>query len=467
MDSFPFELTLKCCAPATKSEHVQCHDCLRKVKGRRAVYDAQWSGRAVIVKVFDRRPGARRHVRREWKGLKALHDRRIAAPRPLFWGRTANGQPAIVIEKIPNSSTLLETLNRTVEPTKREALLVQFAHELAIQHLRGVVQLDLHLGNYILDEHTIYAIDPWRMRFVNGELSRKQSISCLALFVRYIDHNNTDAIGRVCNAYFDTRQWKLMPEDRRLFEKYLIIHQERTLKKGLRKCLRTSKRHLRVDGPGYRGVFFRAFCRGTEPVELIDQVDELMRTGERFKEGNTCHVSRSRWNDQDIVIKRYNHKGWLYSLRHSFLKSRAKNAWLHGKRLEILAIGTPRPLAYIEKYRGPVLWESYLITEYVEGRKLYAFLSDDAITEQQRNRTVQHVLEVLENLHKYKISHGDLKHTNILLTSNGPVLTDLDGMKTHRWNWTYDRKKARDIAHFARGGRGAYTIVDAVEASMP
>jgi serine/threonine protein kinase len=114
----------------------------------------------------------------------------------------------------------------------------------------------------------------------------------------------------------------------------------------------------------------------------------------------------------------------------------------------ILQIATPKPLAYIEQHRGPLVWKSYLVTEYVDGQKLYHFLRNGSVTQQQRSAVTQQIMDLLNNLGQYRITHGDLKHTNILITKNGPVLTDLDAMKTHKWNWTYKARQIKDLERF-------------------
>jgi hypothetical protein len=35
-----------------------------------------------------------------------------------------------------------------------------------------------------------------------------------------------------------------------------------------------------------------------------------------------------------------------------------------------------------------------------------------------------------------------------LVTYNVPVLTDLDGMRVHKWNWTYKIRQTKDWERF-------------------
>lgn len=218
----------------------------------------------------------------------------------------------------------------------------------------------------------------------------------------------------------------------------------------LKGYLRTGKKCLRIKTGRYIAVFDGGFCQGTEPLNFIGQIGALMDAGKILKNGNTSYVSRLTWNGRNIVIKRYNHRGFIHSLRHTIKRSRARRGWLHAHRLGMLGIATPGPLAYIEEHKALLVWNSYLVTEYVAGQNLYDFLRDSNITEQQRSQATGRIKQLLDKLGRYRISHGDLKHSNILITDTGPVLTDLDGMKTHKWNWTSKVRRAKDLKRFLR-----------------
>jgi len=205
-------------------------------------------------------------------------------------------------------------------------------------------------------------------------------------------------------------------------------------------------------------VFDTDFCRGADPLDFIKQIDSLMDKGQILKDGNTCYVSHLTWNGKDVVVKRYNHKGFVHSLRHTIKRSRARRGWLHAHRLGMLKIATPRPLAYIEQRKGMLVWKSYLMTEYVEGQKLYDFLRDSKIEQEERSKVTQQVKELLNRLGEHRISHGDLKHSNILITDNSPILTDLDGMKVHKQNWTYQRRRTKDHARLLKDWPGEDVI---------
>ncbi|MHC4309053.1 MAG: lipopolysaccharide kinase InaA family protein [Planctomycetota bacterium] len=321
---------------------------------------------------------------------------------------------------------------------------------MAKHHIKGVLQKDLHLGNFLLREDKVFALDVGQMKFLQREADRKSSISQLAMLSFYLPDNNTQSTTTFCEEYFKARGWRFGKTDQTLFQKQLAAHQRSAIRKGLKKCMRTSKRQLRVKTNRYIAVFEKVFCQETKSLGFIEKLDKLMDKGQILKNGNTCYVSRLMLNGQDVVVKRYNHKGFFHSLRHTIKKSRARRAWLQGHRLGMLNIATPKPLAYIEQLKEKLIWKSYLVTEYVDGQKLYDFLQDSNVTKEQHSMIIQQIEGLLYKMGEYHLTHGDLKHTNILVTDNGPVLTDLDGMKAHKLSWTYKSGRAKDLQRFIK-----------------
>ncbi len=479
MAKFPFQLLIKHTSSKNKEESLSCTSLLRVIPGRREVYDALWNDRSVIAKVFSHKFSSRRHLEREWEGLNKLTKLKLSSPEPLFYGKTEDGQSVVVVEKIADSSTVLDAFQKTAEPAKKLDLLILVCKELAKQHNKGVLQKDLHLGNFLLAGDKVFILDPGQMRFLRYEVDKNAGLSQLAMLASYLPDSDTVSIEKLCQEYFSTRSstvlsslpkggWHLEKLDRAIIQKQVIVHRKKGTKKGLKKCLRTSKRYLRIKvrsqkpalsevegseacpersrrvrSQKFIGVFDKAFCSEAEPLNFIEQIDALMDEGEILKDGNTCYVSRLMWNSKDLVVKRYNHKGFIHSLRHTIKKSRARRGWLHAHRLRMLQIPTPKPVAYFEHRKYKLVWKSYLITEYVEGQMLYDFLRD-SITEEEHSMVAGQLAELLERLGKYRITHGDLKHSNILVTGNGVVLTDLDGMKVHKYKWLYKICRAKD-----------------------
>ena len=445
MTEFPFTVTIKPVSSSATPQTVTCVGLLRSLGKKRKVWDAIWNRRPVVVKVFTAPIKAKHHMKREWRTLKLLQKRGLDSPSPLFYGKTDESGWAVVAEKIVDALTAIEVWDNTTDITQKRELLYKISRELARQHHKGVFQKDLHLGNFLLQGNKLFALDPAQMCFLSREVSKRPAIAQLALLASTVPDEDTDTIMQLCQEYVKARSWELGRSDMDLFWRELTRSRRNGIERALRKCLRTSKRYQKINEPPYRGVAARDFFEKADFRKFAETIDALMKSGQILKNGNTSFVSRINWAGEEIVVKRYNHKGTIHSLRHTIKKSRARRNWLHAHRLEMLNIATPSPLAYLEKRKTKLVWKSYFLTKYVAGQNLYYFLRDSSVSEKKRSTVTQQLRELLAKLEKYRISHGDLKHSNILVAENGPVLTDLDSMKPYRWNLTYTMSSRKDL----------------------
>jgi len=343
---------------------------------------------------------------------------------------------------------------------KRE-LIRAFGQTVGKMHAKGIFHGDLRAGNVLAKQEE----DRWRFFFLDNERTKvfrelpvQLQLKNLIQLNMKLPHalTNTDRM-RFFKEYWAengaSKHHKTALIKEVLQKTNKRLSKNRLAKRELRKCLRTNERYVRIKTGRHIASFDRAFCRGNEAVELADfigQIEALIDAGQTLKDDKTCHLSRFTWNGKDIVVKRYNHRGLVHSVRHTIKRSRARRNWLHGHRLRVLDIATPRPLAYIEQRRGMLVWKSYFVTEYVEGPRLYDIFRDNNITQEERLMASQQVTDLVDELGKYKITHGDLKPTNILITYAGPVLTDLDGMKAHTFNWGFKPRRVKDTARLSK-----------------
>jgi len=73
MAEFSFQLLIKRFS-GEEEESLMCTALLRVVPDSRQVYDALWGDRSVIAKVFSHKINAKRHFKREWRGLRLLQE---------------------------------------------------------------------------------------------------------------------------------------------------------------------------------------------------------------------------------------------------------------------------------------------------------------------------------------------------------------------------------------------------------
>ncbi|MGE5295357.1 MAG: lipopolysaccharide kinase InaA family protein [Solirubrobacterales bacterium] len=449
MDKPPFTLRIETHSPPGRREEVVCRSLLRTVEGTREVYDATWEKRRVVVKVFMRFGKARRHALREWRGLKELEKRQISAAKPLFWGRSTEGW-VVATDWLADAVTVQERYQTAGTIDDKMWLLAQVVRELARQHDRGVIQKDMHLGNFMIRGREVFALDPAMMRFSRGPIGRTKSIRRVAQLTAILPERDAAAIESVFREYAQARSWSVGPVDLEQLRTAHRRHRDKAIEQGLRKFLRVNRRHQAIRSGPWRGLADRKFAEAAGLEEITNGLDEAMTRGRILKDGRTCFVSRMKLGGTDVVVKRYNYKGLLHSLRHTLKGSRAKRCWLNANRLHLLGIATPHPLAYIDRYQGPLLRCSYFIAEFVDGQPLHRILRDRNVPEDRKQKLIDAVVRTLDQMARHGISHGDLKHTNILCRNDVVILIDLDDMQVHRVSWLRQYRFGRDKARFLR-----------------
>jgi tRNA A-37 threonylcarbamoyl transferase component Bud32 len=408
----------------------------------------------------------RSRARRAFEATLMLAKNGFDTPAVVAMGECRDGffhrKSFLATFEVENSKTIYEFILENSGILNKEhlrswrQLIRAFGRTVGRMHAKGVFHGDLRLGNVLARREESF----WRFFFLDNERTKKFDRLPFELRVKNLVQVNMVHKGNLSNTdrmrFF--REYcaenKISKKQSKSLAEMVVkranqrLAKEKLAGREIRKCLRTNARYLRVKTGKYLAMFDRSFCQGAEALDFIERIDALIDQGQIIKRGDTSCVSRVRWNGKDVVVKRYNYKGFIHSLRHAIKGSRAKRAWLNAHRLMMLQIPTPKPLAYIEHRKGPLVWKSYLVTEFIEGQNLDCFLRDDNISNQQKTTAIQQVVKQLEMLQKCRLTHGDLKHTNILITDNGPVLTDLDGMKSYSSNLIYHRRQTRDVARF-------------------
>ncbi|MDH3687889.1 MAG: lipopolysaccharide kinase InaA family protein [Gammaproteobacteria bacterium] len=185
--------------------------------------------------------------------------------------------------------------------------------------------------------------------------------------------------------------------------------------------------------------------------ELLDDPDRYLldRGGSILKTDRASTVGLAEIDSRTLVIKRYNTRGIGHAIRRSLRRSRASICWRNAHDLLNIGVETPRPVGFIEQRFGPVRRRSYLITEYVQGEVCLSFFQSNK-NDELLSKVTTGLVTVFQTLAKCRMSHGDLKATNIIIQEGCPILIDLDGMHSHRSTFAFQRAFERDKERFLR-----------------
>ena len=255
-----------------------------------------------MLKVFSKFGKARHHAMREWRGLEQLQARKINSPEPLFCGRCPEGWG--VATAWLDDAIAAEELWKAAETTERKVQIVGLiATELARHHDRGILQTDMHLGNFMIRGKEVFAIDPAMIRFVNNPIDRRESIRQLAQLAVLLPEGSGSPIESVFREYAAARSWTVGPQDVEQLHREHRRCRNRGVERGLRKFLRVNRRHQEIRNGAWRGLASRRFSEQTSLEALTTGLDEIMARGRILKNGRTAFVSRVTLGGMDVVVK--------------------------------------------------------------------------------------------------------------------------------------------------------------------
>ena len=435
-------------ATSGKTITLDCTRILRCIQGRRTVYEGLFDGKSVIIKCFSSALYGKHHFKKEIRGFKELTRRNIKTAQIVAAGQNEQKDHVVVLEKIENAVDVFSLLESTDDPAKTDLILQAVFICVAHMHAAGVLQRDLHTGNFLWDRETVYVLDPAEMTFSNNPLDKAASIRQLAMLLASLPESFWVNKSELLDAYFETRGWQLISSMIEMIENLMDKQRLKRIRRTLRKTLRTSKRYIQEKHGSYKGVFTRDFFSGQNFSAFISAIDKQMEDGQVLKCGNTCFVSRIQLNGCDVVVKHYRHKGLWHSLRYTLKGSRAKKCWLFGHRLSECGIATAKALGFFEQRKFGLLWQSYILNEFIKGPELHEVMNGGNDTNQQKEAILSKSKKLLENLTNARMTHGDMKPGNLLVCNGEPVLIDLDSMQYHRCSWILLKRSEKMTAFF-------------------
>ena len=430
---------------------VECGAVLRSLPGKREVYDAVFGGRRAIVKVFLDPRRARVHFQRELDGLRAFHNAGIAAPEVLYAGEDEQSRPVIVLARIGEAETLSDVW-RVAAEAGRQRLMGRMMELLARHHLAGIYQTDLHLNNFLVAEGLIYSLDGDGVLAQEGALDERRSLQNLALYCSQLDPDR-DAFSLEASAqYARLRSWPEAPVRERLLPLIDAARMYRWRKfrsKIYRNC--TAVERSRAAGQACYAV--RSY--GDDLKRLLRDLDAScpVDPSERLKDGNTATVWRTGLGDRGLVVKRYNVKDRWHGVSRVLRESRASISWRNAHMLQMFGIDTPAPVAYCMRRENPLRPIGYFLAEEVLGTNLRDWVAQHRDQADEIRRLATMVAGLLARLRRLRISHGDLKATNFILSDGRLFVVDLDAMRLHRFGMTFEYAWRKDMARFEANWR--------------
>jgi tRNA A-37 threonylcarbamoyl transferase component Bud32 len=441
----------------------------RVLPGQRIVCKCLFNASEVFAKIFIGQR-ANIHADREASGAKLLISANILTPN-LLLQTTSQNLPVIVYEAIENAVNAEEFVQKADFLSCYE-LLKKLTQTVAQHHNAGLLQTDIHLKNFLVENEKIYTLDGDGIRQFSPLSQAQAQQNLTALWSKFdvlavekwqADLAETYSVAIVGHVVVEPTKLAKMANLQRL--KTASSYAD---KKVFRQCTDVN---VRETNSGLQGLFYAA-CSHAEmniPKNIIE-LDALITLQNLLKNGNTCTVALAEISGKKIVIKRYNIKNFWHGISRAFRQSRAAKSWANAHRLQLLGIPTARPIALIEQRKfGFLKGKAYFLAEYIV--VLNARESDSApdaaqYFEQMQDKVacaeaIKNIATLFYKLYLLQISHGDMKATNIKIVDNKPVLIDLDSMHQHKMYFSSRVAHVKDLNRFMQNWQNQPALYNA------
>ncbi|WP_312938092.1 serine/threonine protein kinase [Stutzerimonas nitrititolerans] len=423
---------------------------LRVLPGQRYVGKALWQGREVLAKLLVGSK-AERHFERERRGARLLAEQGMTTPALLAEG-LAEGQGGWLLFDYLAGAESLEQAWREVarQPMLSDAqqgVLGEALGAIAQLHAKGLWQSDLHLENLLRHEGKLHLIDGGgvQAQTPGQPLERDKVLANLGVFFAQLPASLEPHIEELLVHYLLVNGEHALPLEA-LLREIASVRRWR-----LRDYLGKLGRDCSLFSASRRLSQLRIVRREDEPAlhELLAAPDVAVETGRALKLGGSSTVALIEQGGRRLVIKRYNIKGVGHWLRRCWRPSRAWHSWVEGNRLMFLDIATPRPLAVLELRWLGLRRRSYLVTEYGSGEDI-ATRFQPYLSSPPPEIELLALDQLFAALLRERISHGDMKGTNLLWEQGRWALIDLDAVQQHGSDARFARAYAKDRARFLR-----------------
>ena len=400
-------------------QRVVCSATLRSQPGRRFVAAAMIDGQRAVLKAFFG-PRAQRDFARERRGVAALRAARLPTPKLLASGK-GGGALVLAFEYMEG---------RAPTAADSEAVLAL----LAQLHDRGLRQRDLHLGNFLVCDGRLLAIDGGDIR-ARRATRRRHTEDAARLLAEFSIDEAPQAEAAALAGQSAEASTAIDPER-------LAVATARARRRRVAREMAKSVRDCTPYVVRREETRTVVLARGDDDPTLLAVVADpegAVASGEVVKRGNTAWVVRVG----DLVVKRYRAKGVWHRPRQRW-RGRARRAWQVGHGMRLAGLATPRPRALIEcpqAQRGEAA--AYLVLDHEPGPALDEWPSapeDVAVA----------MRALFDQWRELRFSHGDTKASNFICRNGAVSVVDLDAAVFHRFRWRHARRHRRDKARWHR-----------------
>ncbi|MCM8527977.1 MAG: hypothetical protein NE327_15755 [Lentisphaeraceae bacterium] len=451
-----------------ESFELKLKTCVREVVGKRKVFSASWQDKEVFVKIFLHPDSAERHWKRDVEGIKKFVDGKVLTPDLLWSGKfpavkdvCEDNAFGVIVEAVPEAKSLQELWLETDDKTQLTEAIIKV---LASHHGAGLIQTDLHFGNFLFSGDKCFSLDGDALhKFEKVPINK--AAENYALLMAQAEVINEEHFYSALETYCSLMKFE-KAEFKKLIEKYLMSIRKLRCHKLLKKIYRDCSAIKKYSSPGKR-AFIQKKYDSQELRKCIDNPESFFPKdkNELLKNGNSASVALVNVDGKKLVIKKYNYSKNFKTFIRRFRKSRASTSWSNAFRLLNYGMKTPEPYALVETYKGPMMTHAYFVAEHIDGDCLLEYINN-CQDEMKLKDIFTQVKDIFAVWKKCMIAHGDCKATNFILVDGTVYIIDLDAMQEFNKDDNFKKYHLKDCRRWMKNWEGNQKITDLIKSEF-
>ena len=181
----------------------------------------------------------------------------------------------------------------------------------------------------------------------------------------------------------------------------------------------------------------------------VDQLDEILRSSAKiYKHDRTTTVAAVKVGEQNFVLKRYNARNHWHIVKRAFRRTRARRCWQMSYVFRRAGLNVAEPALMLEKRFGPVRQVAYFMNRKLRGEELLGLLPE--MPREKQEKVVLAIKHIFEKMRQHKISHGDMKASNLIWQDDRLFFIDLDAAQQHITTFGWLAAHSKDKKRFLK-----------------
>lgn len=197
------------------------------------------------------------------------------------------------------------------------------------------------------------------------------------------------------------------------------------------------------------------------PVKAKGLNQLLVDTNDAFKHDRTTTVSKIELADQTMVLKRYNPRNQWHKIKRALRRSRARRCWQMSYAFSEAGLNVAAPIMMLEDRFGPFRLDAYFLNEYLDGQELLTLMP--TLDEAQLLKVAEAIEDAFEKMKAARLTHGDLKASNLMWVKNQLYFIDLDAAQQHSNPVTWMKGHNKDRKRFLKNWEGNRQLLSIFE----